>query len=196
VSAANASRRTVLFGCALALACTTVLGSMLALRAQRLESGTPLRLKTITYDPYDLMRGQYSRLTYAVAITPDVLSAIDPSAGHPDSAVHWVVLRTLVSGETLAVRSAGSEPEVGIGEILVKGSLQPDFSGSELSRTTAILILPTASRVYVPEGQGPELDLLSARGALDVTVRVDASGTAQIERVEHNGAVLVDEPSL
>lgn len=134
-------------------------------------AGTPVLLKTEAVDPWDLFRGDYVRLNYAISELP--LPAGE-KIGYRDPV--WVVLKPPGAGGKYweAVAVSATKPSVGPGQVAVKARALYAFD-----RTVRLQY--GFEQFFVPEGRGLELERNYHR--LDVEVAVDRFGRAVLKTV-------------
>lgn len=156
----------------LALQVAWIIGTS-AVQEVRLRQAPTILLETRPVDPRDLLRGDYVILNYAISTLPPELFQPPRPEPLPMGQPIYVLLEK--RGEYFeAVRAAFEPLDPADGQVMMRGSLQRNWTGSEV-------VEYGIERYYVPEGQGNPV------GKLTVEVAVPKSGQALIKQVFLDG---------
>ncbi len=162
-------RRKLLFCLSLCLQLVILTGLVIP-RLSLADTGQEVVFNTVPFDPRDIFRGDYVTMRYKFSEVP-----VQGSFKRGERV--YVVLRRGVgkTSDWSAVRMTRSLPELGAGEIVLKGEYEWYNSSSKVSYVHYGL-----EKVYVEEGRGRKL---SNRDSLRVVVAVDKDGNALIKQV-------------
>lgn len=148
---------------------------MIGFKMFTVYSGTPVVLKAMPVDPWDMFRGEYVRLTYDISRLEKGQIADNMKEGPvPGSMVVYVVLEN--NGRYWkAVSINQNKPELSGNQLFIKGrTVYYDQYQKAYHVTYGI------EDYFVQEGEGPELE---RRESLDALVKIDRFGNAVLERI-------------
>ncbi|ACA16700.1 conserved hypothetical protein [Methylobacterium sp. 4-46] len=176
-------------------------------QSRRLTTGRPVLLATATRDPRDLLRGEYSVLSYEIGqpanlpAAPD-LAASCPAQGACPLAAGTTVYVTLVPGEDGLSRAAAvaaappADGALALRGTVRFGTLVPGGSAvCPAARCLAGAVTYGIERWYGPQGAPAALDRLD-RGRIRIRARVDAAGGAVLDAVLVDGREVARTPRL
>ncbi|WP_037067916.1 GDYXXLXY domain-containing protein [Allorhizobium undicola] len=176
----------------LAAAQSAVLGVMIEKRARILRNGAEIVLQTTAVDPRDLLRGDYVVLNYDISSIPE-----EKLVGErPREARRLSAMVRLVPGADggWTVEEASFSPlPPRAGSVLLK-SEPLDISPQDLAPGRQLRLRYGIERYYLPEGEGTAVEQGRDALRLSVSVRVSASGEAQIRQLTLDGRALHVEP--
>ncbi|MGG7517483.1 GDYXXLXY domain-containing protein [Allorhizobium undicola] len=176
----------------LAAAQSAVLGVMIEKRARILRNGAEIVLQTTAVDPRDLLRGDYVVLNYDISSIPE-----EKLVGErPREARRLSAMVRLVPGADggWTVEEASFSPlPPRAGSVLLK-SEPLDISPQDLAPGRQLRLRYGIERYYLPEGEGKAVEQGRDARRLSVSVRVSASGEAQIRQLSLDGRALHVEP--
>jgi len=156
---------------------------MVGFKYHTLHFGTPVLLKTLPVDPWDMFRGEYVRLGYEISGIKrggieDNLNAPDQVNGMKQETYQNKTLYVVLEKRGNywgAVSIWDKKPRLKDGQVFIKARLQYyDNRRDEYRLTYGI------ESYYVPEGEGKKLE---RQRNLEALVRVDRFGNAVIETV-------------
>jgi len=145
------------------------LGAMVGGQLHLRSTGTPITLRTVPVDPYDLLSGYYLDLRYEVEV-----KAGQPAPGGIESGDHfWITVRR------------GSEAWEYVNSTLWKPDPAPDLVLLPAVWRRGRAELVGAGRIYVPEAQRREAEerVLEFEGRGLVDLRVGEDGTLAVVRL-------------
>jgi uncharacterized membrane-anchored protein len=183
--------RFVLALAVVALAQTAVLASMVIDRTRLLRSGREITLPIVPVDPRDIFKGEYVRLGYAVGNVPAALLEGKPPARND---AFYVVLEKKESGDWQPVKASSTMPsETSPNRIVLKGRSAWRWPTGGSPNAT-VRVRYGIESYFVPQGEGPRLELLARDKKLAALVAVDRAGNAAIKGLLIDGALQYEEP--
>jgi uncharacterized membrane-anchored protein len=185
--------KAVLFGVAAAVQVVLLL-LMAADRAQILRDGTEVSLQTRTFDPRDLLRGDYVALAYDISQLPSGALRNQPAGSH--NPIVFVKLAPKRDGSYEAISVHADAVAVTNSEVLIRGRVAygTNCGADGRSFCDKLLIHYNLESYFVPEGEGKKLEQARNNRKLMVVAAVLPSGRAAIKRLLLDGEPVYEEP--
>lgn len=152
-----------------------ILAAIPAKKMFTLKSGAEIRVRTVPYDPYDILSGYYVTLRYDFSQAPPY--------EHQKGQVVYAVLEKNSDGVyELKSYSIDKPSKLKNGQIFIKGSIKNEFRGN---------VSYGIEKYYMPEQMRDEITSeirkWQGKGQVLVDLKVDKDGNPAIVRLIING---------